>query len=239
MLPLFENDSDCKNSSSIRLSVGIGVLIGVNSSGVDFDVGVLGVFGVLLLLDPGFLHRLILPEPILSSLVICGVGVLGGGACGEVALWRLELKSIFTPRMFSSTVVTEPSLALLDVVGASPLSLLVSSVSSIRLFGLRNAGCFSVGARCGGATVTGIGGFAGTASSYRRVIIPPSMRVFCCGDATDFVRNPPRPMPLFSLSGAMSTDESVVVVVESGRATASIYLSLGPASGDRVEQANE
>ena len=133
MLPLFENDSDSKNSSSIRLSVGIGVLIGVNSSGVDFDVGVLGVFGVLLFLEPGFLHRLMLPEPILSNLVICGVGVLGGCGCGcgEVTLWKLELKSILTPKMFSSTVITEPSLALLEVVGANPLSLFVSSVSCI------------------------------------------------------------------------------------------------------------
>jgi hypothetical protein len=86
ILPLFENESDSKNSSSIRLSVGIGVLIGVNSSGVDFDVGVLGIFGVLLFLDPGFLHRLMLPEPTLSSLVTCGVGVLGTGDCGIVAL---------------------------------------------------------------------------------------------------------------------------------------------------------
>jgi hypothetical protein len=52
----------------------------------------------------------------------------------------LELKSIFTPRIFSSTVFTEPSLALLEVVGASPLSLFLGSVSSRSLFGLLNAG---------------------------------------------------------------------------------------------------
>jgi hypothetical protein len=73
-LPLFENVSEPINSSSSRLSIGIGVLIGVNSSGVDFDVGVLGVFGVLLLFEPGLLHRLTLRELVLSRLA--GVGVL-------------------------------------------------------------------------------------------------------------------------------------------------------------------
>jgi hypothetical protein len=201
-LPLFENVRDSKNSSSMRLSVGIGVEIGVNSSGVDFDVGVLGVFGVLLFLDPDFLHRLILPEPILSSLVLGGV--LGTGDWGGSPLCVLELKSIFTPKILSSTVATDPSLALLEVVGASPLSLLLWSVSSMPLFGLLSAGCMSVGSRVGGATVTAIGGFAGIASSYRRVIIPLSIRVCCCGGATDFVRRPPSPIPVFSLSGAIS-----------------------------------
>jgi hypothetical protein len=47
--------------------------------------------------------------------------------------------------------------------------------------------------------MTAIGGFAGTASSYRRVMIPLSVRICCCGVAIDLVRT----LPIMSLSGAI------------------------------------
>jgi hypothetical protein len=66
MLPLFENEIECKKSSSNKVSVGIGVVIGENSSSVNaFEGGVFGVFGRLSFLDPGFLQRK-LPDLILS-----------------------------------------------------------------------------------------------------------------------------------------------------------------------------
>jgi hypothetical protein len=75
-----------------------------------------------------------------------------------------------------SIVLIEPSRAFKDVVGARPESLLVLSLSSNPLVGLRNAGWISVGGVSGGATVTGIGGFAASASSYRKAMRPASGR---------------------------------------------------------------
>jgi hypothetical protein len=234
MLPLFENVIPSRKSSSIKLSVGIGVLIGENSSCVGLDVSVLGI---LLFLKLGLLHRLILPDGILS--LSATFGVMETGVCGSFVLCTLELKSIFTPSTLSSTVLMEPSLALLDVVGANPLSLLLASVSSILPFGFLSAGCVSVGGERGGGIVTAIGGFAGRASSYRRVIMPLSVRVCCCGDAIDFVRR--LPVPLLSLpllSGAilqLSTEE-----LTGSSAIACQYLpgpAAKPCSAGRVERA--
>jgi hypothetical protein len=129
-----EKDIDCIKSSSNKLSLGMGVVMGENSSSefvVDFAVDALG-----LLLR--FFQRLIdPPEPMLSGLTGFGVvGEVGGdvgdctwldGKCcavagaeaaaeseskavpvgGAVFVDKLELS--FMPKALSSVVFTEPS----------------------------------------------------------------------------------------------------------------------------------
>ena len=89
---------------------------------------------------------------------------------------EFELSFIETTGTFSSIVLTDPSRAFDDVVGARPESLFHSSSSCSPPTGLRRAGCKSVGGARGGATVTGIGALAGVVSSYRKTIIPSSSR---------------------------------------------------------------
>jgi hypothetical protein len=55
------------------------------------------------------------------------------------------------------------------------------------------------------------------------------VRVCCCGGATDFVRRPPNPVPVLSLSGAIFFGQECLGRGRSGYAIASIYL--GPAPG--------
>jgi hypothetical protein len=209
ILPLFENESCSKKSSSIKLSVGIGVVIGENSSSVFAADG--GVLGRLPFVELGFLQRLTLPEPMLSLLVNLGVLGICVGVSGVFAACGLELKFIAIPSALSSTVFTEPSRALDDVVGARPESLFDSSFSSAPVLGLRRAGCVSVGGARGGATVTAIGGFAGIVSSYRNVIIPLSVRVCCCVVIIEFVRKPP------DVWGAILHDSRLFAVLGSGQ----------------------
>jgi hypothetical protein len=175
-LPLFEKDSLFRKSSSSRLSVGMLVLIGVKFSTEAALAIVGGVLGLLLLLEEGLLQRLEFSKLKLPPLVTFTSGSVFAGVSG--ALWTfsaglftlaLALKLAARPRpgalLFSSTVLTEPSRALDEVVGASPESLFQPSSSLISLFVRRRAGCISVGGALGGATVTGIGGFAGSVSS--------------------------------------------------------------------------
>jgi len=195
-LPLFEKESVSRKSSSSKLSVGMGVVIGEKSSS-DVEVFPVGVLGTLPFLDIGFLHLLILPEPTLSLFTTFGVPRPCVGVWGILLLvfalevGGVELKFIESPNTLSSTVFTDPSRAFEDVVGAKPESLFDSSLSSKPSIGLRKAGCVSVGGARGGATVTGIGGFAGIESSYRKAIKPSSVRVRGGGVPVDFVRRLP------------------------------------------------
>jgi hypothetical protein len=170
-----------------------------------------GVFGRLPFRELGFFHRLMLPDPVLSLLTSLDVSVPCVGVWGTLpfaAGGGAELKSIESPNtsaMLSSTVFTDPSRAFEDVVGANPESLLNKSLFSRPLIGRRrNAGCVSVGGARGGATVTAMGGFAATVSSYRTVINPSSVRVQV-GVAVDFMRRLPE------FSGAILHDLEVLV----------------------------
>lgn len=186
-------------------------MIGEKSSS-DVDVFFpFGVLGRLPFRELDFFHRLMLPDPALPlftslDVLVPRVGV--PGALEFAAGGGAELKSIETPSTFamlSSTVFTDPSRAFEDVVGASPESLLNKSLSSRPLIGRRrNAGCVSVGGARGGATVTAMGGFAATVSSYRTVINPSSIRVH--GVAVDFVRRLPE------FSGAILHDLEAFVI---------------------------
>lgn len=158
MLPLFENDNFSRKSSSNKLSVGIGVVMGENSSWVTDPVSVVGVFGRLPPLKLGFLHLLMLLDSTLSLLLMLDVLIRFdlGGVLFEIVLatGMAELKLTATPSTLdapSSTVFTDPSRAFEDVVGASPESLFDMSFSSKPLICLRKAGCVSVGGARGGA----------------------------------------------------------------------------------------
>lgn len=165
-LPLFENESFFRKSSSSRLSVGILVVMGVKFS-TDVDLGISGgVLGLLLLLEEGRLHREEVSELKLPLFVTFTSGSALVGDSG--ALWILTagaLMLVAALGALSSTVLTEPSRALEDVVGASPESLFQFSSSLTVLVVRRRAGWVSVGGARGGATVTGMGGFAGSVSS--------------------------------------------------------------------------
>jgi hypothetical protein len=141
----------------------MGVVIGLNSSSLGLAIFALlgGVLGRLPFLLPGFRQRLILPLPILSLFLMFGVAGTVDGDCGVGGILEPKFINPNAPSSFSP--ISLPSLALLLVVGANPLSLfpLSSSLSSTLL----NAGCVSVGGALGGATVTGMGGLAGRVSS--------------------------------------------------------------------------
>lgn len=164
-LPLFENESLPRKSSS-KLSVGMLIVIGVNSSEAVDRVVFVGVFGLLLLLEERLLH---LFEPFELMLLLFVTFTSGNGfvgVSGALCIFTAgELTLVERREAFSSTVLTEPSRALEEVVGASPESLFQPS-SSLKSFVVRrSAGWVSVGGARGGATVTGIGGFAGMVSS--------------------------------------------------------------------------
>ena len=155
------------------------------TSSVEADVLFpIGVGGTLLFFESVFLHLLMPPEPTLSLDMLVAIGV-GAGTCDKLVLvvcGEGVLKLIETPSTLSA-VFTEPSRAFEEVV-ASPESLLDTSSSSNPL---RYAGWVSVGGCRGGATVTGMGGFAATVSSYRKAINPSSGRKWGVV-ATDLVR---------------------------------------------------
>jgi len=200
--------------SSPNPSEGIGVVRGENcsSSSIDFcDFSVIGVISTSFtsFLDPDLAQRLILPDFTLSLLLMLLVNSCFGGVCGVFIADGLELKpeskSIFSPKILSSLKLFKlSSLALLLVVGANPLSRFHSRSSKsnalVRL--TLSAGCKSVGGALGGATVTGIGFEPRTASSYRRVKMPLSLRmrgingrfdnVVVVGDDADLIRMLPR-----------------------------------------------
>lgn len=179
ILPLFENSILFSVSSSIKLSLGIGIVIGVYSS--------VGLFSALLLfLLRGLLHREL---PALEDLVSlfrrpsspASVDIGDGAKEIEFASELFASKSIFNQISLSLSSSVLPaklsSLGLELVVVASPLSLFQSSSEDIPLFGLRSAGCVSVGGSLGGDLMTAIGGFAGAVSSYLNASIPFSFRV--------------------------------------------------------------
>jgi hypothetical protein len=179
ILPLFENSILFNVSSSIRLSVGMGIVIGVYSS-----VGLLSA--LLLFLLRGLLHRdppaLEDFESLFRRLSSPERGDIGMGAkLTELAIELFASKSIFSQTSFSLSSSVLPaklsSLGFELVVVASPLSLFQSSSPDRPLFGLRSAGCVSVGGTRGGDLITAIGGFAGVVSSYLRASIPLSFRV--------------------------------------------------------------
>ena len=158
----------------------------MKNSSSDLDFCSFGVVGRLPVREMGFFHLLKLPDPALSlftnfNAASACIGAMGTFSFAAGVAGGLECESKVAPNtsvMFSSTVSMDSSRAPEDVVGARPESLLNKFFSSEPLFGRRrNAGCVSVGGVRRGATVTAIGGFAATVSSYRTVINPSSVRV--------------------------------------------------------------
>ncbi len=148
-------------SSSSWSSVGIGVVIGENSSSDPREfLSSGGVIGIIPFLALPLLHFLTVLEPSLWVMF----GVLG--ACGLVVpfVFGNEL-FVGANKLLSSPVTKDPSRAPVDSVGARPESLFDGSCPSTLLTGLLNAGCVSVGGRRGGAMVTGIGCLACRVSS--------------------------------------------------------------------------
>lgn len=120
------------------------VVIGVNSSSdIDFEVvgGVLGL-GLLLLLDDGLPH---LWEPFEPLLLLFFTFTPGNGFVGvSGALWTFTAEVLMLAESLeeenSSTVLTEPSRALEEVVGANPESLFQLSSSHTSFVVRRSAG---------------------------------------------------------------------------------------------------
>ena len=159
MLPRFENEIPSRKSSSIKLSVGIGVVRRENSPSVIDDLsGEVGVLGGEFFTRRAFLHRLPLPElPLFVTFSVVSGGLCS--LCSFVDATSFESKLTVKPSALSSIVFTDPSLAAVEVVGARPESLFDSSLSS-SVNCRRRAGWISRGGARGGATVMGIGALA-------------------------------------------------------------------------------
>src|SRR5262249_1835518 len=142
------------------------IVIGVNSLEDVDSILFGGVFGSLLLLEESLLHLFEAFELTLLLFVTFNSADNFAGDSGVFCIFTAgELTLDERCDAFSSTVLTEPSRALEEVVGASPESLFQPSSSLRSSVVRRSAGCVSVGGACGGATVMGIGGVAGTVSS--------------------------------------------------------------------------
>jgi hypothetical protein len=143
----------------------MGVVSGENSS-VDPAVLLLsfwGVFGLFPFLTLPLLHLLTVLELSLLDML----GVLGGSGVTAPFVCVNELLAGVN-RLLSSPAISDPSLAVVDSVGARPESRFDPSWCSLPVAGLLNAGWISIGGARGGTMVAGIGGFAGSVSSYRR-----------------------------------------------------------------------